>query len=142
MLGNDVGPKRWRKHASYHRVPTAVSEGQSFQPFQDTQFIPLGCCCPVIKPQGQGCPSGAAFSLSLIGQWLFCGYADKAGRQGNHRSNPQCASPAELQSTAQQEHVQNYSFLSFLAPFSSFFIIIFSQQSPRQLCSLGEVSHL
>lgn len=44
-LGNDVSPKRWRKQGSYQRVPTAISEGQSFQPFQDTQFIPQGWCC-------------------------------------------------------------------------------------------------
>lgn len=80
MLGNYVGPKRCRKQASYHRVPTAVSEEQSFQPFQDTPFIPLGWCCPVINPQGHWHPSGAAFWLGLIAQCPFCGYADKAGR--------------------------------------------------------------
>lgn len=66
MENPKVSPKRWRKQASYHRVPTAASEGQSFDPFQDTQFIPLWWCCPVIKPQGHQFPPGAAFWLGLI----------------------------------------------------------------------------
>lgn len=41
-----------KKKASYHGAPTGVSEKQSFAPFQESQFIALCWCCPVINPQG------------------------------------------------------------------------------------------
>lgn len=83
MENSKVSPNRRRKQASYHRVPTAVSEGQSFDPFQDAQFIPLRWCCPVIKPQGHQFPPGTAFWLGLIAHiavlWL-CRWAWRIGR--------------------------------------------------------------
>ena len=39
--------------------------------------------------------------LAWLPTLLFCGSADETGGLGDHGSNPQCISPAELQSTAE-----------------------------------------
>lgn len=112
MENSKVSPNGWRKQASDHRVPTAVSEGQSFKPFQDSKFTTLCSCCPAIKPQDHWFPPAAAFWLGLIAHiavlWL-CRWDRRIGRSW-------VKSTVHLMNwdTQQGSNTDNYSFLSFL----------------------------
>lgn len=125
MEYSKVSPNGWRKQTSYHRVPTAVSEGQSFDPFQDAQIIPPCWCCPVIRPQGHWFPSQCTFLTSL--DCPHCCSVALQMRLEDWETMVQIHSASHQLSYRAQQRTNmgsNYSFLSFL-PLSPSIVFLF-----------------
>lgn len=113
-----------KKKASYYGIPTGVSERQSFNPFQDSQFTALCWCCPDIKPQGHWFPLVQVSDLASMA--LQMRREDRETMGQIHSASHQLGYRAQQSSNMGS----NYSFLSFLPLSPSIVFSFFVNEVP------------